>query len=70
MENLKKTIALSFLLVFQLACQSSLKDNQSQLATKESTFSEDVSFLKEFIDVIVLEDSTGKGKKAVSPALK
>ena len=70
MENLKKTIALSFLLVFQLACQSSLKDNQSQLATKESTFSEDVSFLKEFIDVIVLEEPTGKGKIAVSPALQ
>ena len=70
MENLKKIIVFSFLLVFHVACQSSLKDKQSQQAGKESSFSEDVSFLKEFIDVIVLEEPTGKGKIAISPALQ
>lgn len=70
MENLKKTIIFSLVLVFHLACQSSLKDTQSQQATKESSFNEDVSFLKEFIDVIVLEEPAGKGKIAISPALQ
>ena len=70
MENLKKTIIFSLVLVFHLACQSSLKDTQSQQTTKESSFNEDVSFLKEFIDVIVLEEPAGKGKIAISPALQ
>lgn len=65
----RKVIVYSLLLVF-LGCQTSSRDNQSQQAMERNSFGEDVSFLKRFIDVIVLEESSGKGKIALSAALQ
>ena len=35
-----------------------------------STFHEDVDFLEKFIDIMILHDSAGEGKVAVSAALQ
>src|SRR5690606_21070757 len=42
----------------------------AETTSATTTFQDDVDFLKKFVDVIILQDSEGQGKVAVSAALQ
>ncbi len=58
-------------LICSIGC-SSEKPNQSELGPKDNytTFETDINFLKEYLDIVVLQESSGKGQVAISGALQ
>ncbi len=52
-----------------LGCRPSQRSPETETETN-SSFGSDVAFLRSFTEIIVLEDSTGNAKAAISPALQ
>ena len=71
-----KVICLMAIVSFSIGCQSSQsteaekKENNVEEKSDYISFGDDVSFMKEYVDIIQLSDATGKAKIAVSPALQ
>jgi hypothetical protein len=63
-----------FVTVFILSCaeKKQLIENTNRFESQDtsSNFKADIDFLKQYTDIIVLRDSSGKSKVAVSPALQ
>jgi len=59
------TLMLSFVVAGQVFAGSVYAGKDTKM-----TFGDDVSFLKRYMDTVVLSDSTGKGKVCVIPALQ
>lgn len=65
-----KIIFVIAVLVVFIRCKPPVKENQSKEEVKEGSFAADVAFLKQFTDIIVLQEPSGKAQIAVSPALQ
>src|SRR5688572_28192447 len=57
-------------LVGLVGCGPASKEGQSKEEIKEGSFAADVTFLKQFTDIIVLQEPSGKARVAISPALQ
>ena len=66
---MKSIVSYFFLALLIMGCNSK-KQPSDESSSKESGFQSDVTFLKHFTDIIVLEEPSGKGKVAVSAALQ
>ncbi|MGI9544725.1 MAG: DUF6786 family protein [Cyclobacteriaceae bacterium] len=78
MMKTTSTILLTVAIVSFTACNQERKQNNDQQLLDPNltvplgftTFQDDLDFLKEHIEVLVLEEAAGKGKIAVSPRLQ
>lgn len=62
-----------FVLAFYIGCgpeKYSSSADQSQQKSEFNTFQNDLEFLREHTEIIVLEEGSGKGKVALSPSLQ
>src|SRR5688572_13309020 len=69
----KHTVLIFSLFLFVAGCKERKESEDSVSVGSQATqpdFGNDVEFLKKYTDIILLEDSSGKGKIAVSPALQ
>jgi hypothetical protein len=57
-------------LVGLVGCNPASKEGQSKDEIMGGSFAGDVTFLKQFTDIIVLQEPSGKAKVAISPALQ
>jgi hypothetical protein len=65
----QKLIAIAVLILS--ACNLSTKEKvKEKEESSAALFSDDVNFLRKYTNILVLEDSTGNGRIAVSPALQ
>ena len=68
---MKKYLVLFFLLIFIFGgCQTGKEPEQAKSEVKAMTFLDDWDFLSEYSDAVVLTDSTGKAKIAVSASMQ
>jgi hypothetical protein len=66
-------VPVFFLMLLIMGCTDKKQSSDEQAASapaKESGFQSDVTFLKQYTDIIVLQETSGKSKVAVSPALQ
>jgi len=72
-SNFIQIITLFFSIIILHSCQSKEKNRNMGISTPSSeytSFDEDVSFMKNYIDLIDLSEPNGKGRVAVSAALQ
>ncbi len=75
MHYIKKTCPIwmfAIVAIFSLNCKdgNAVGDIANNLEEQENTFRSDYNFLDKYLDVVLLEDSQGKGKIAISPELQ
>jgi hypothetical protein len=63
-------ILIGVVVLIFAGCSAPPKKNNVEKGKDVSSFIEDVTFLRKYTDILVLENSTGEGKVAVSPALQ
>jgi hypothetical protein len=68
--NMVKNIFVIPMCVILAGCSTAVKDNQPKEEIMEGSFASDVAFLKQFTEVVVLQEPSGKAKIALSPALQ
>ncbi|CAN5341005.1 hypothetical protein BH23BAC1_BH23BAC1_07370 [soil metagenome] len=69
MQNIKVIFSILIFLIFLHSC-SNKASNLETRASESLLFNDDVAFLKDYTDIIVLTDKSGESKIAVSPALQ